>query len=99
MALVTVKRTDHPERVDKRGSEPKVYPAFYECSYRAADGRELAKYYSDRDALWLRTDFIGTDFDKSYTERALTCPKADAYREIFDSFPVMPAKISEYTYA
>ena len=99
MRLVTVKRTDHPERVDRRGREPKVYPAFYECSYRTVDGRELAKYYSDSDHLLLRTDFIGTDFDKSYLDRALSCPRADAYREIFDSFPVMPSKITEYMYA
>lgn len=96
MAFVDVKRTNYPERTNRRGE---LIPAEYECSYRH-DGKEIAHYYSRRDILYLRTDYIGSDFTKTAYQRALTCKYAEAYRYLFGMLGVdETSTISEYTYA
>ena len=96
MAFVDVKRTNYPERVSRSG---KVIPAEYSCSYRH-DGKELAKYYSREDVLYLRTEYIGSDFEKSAYQRALGCEYAEAYKYLFGMLGVdETSNISEYMYA
>ena len=59
--MVSVRRKDFKEIRLKNG---KVIPKCYECRYYS-DGKEIAWYTSKDDTIFLRTDYIGTDFSKS----------------------------------
>lgn len=93
--FVNVERKNYPERVGKNGL---IIPAEYKCRY-LHDGKEIAQYFSRRDVLYLRTDFIGGDFSKSAYERAITCKYAEAYQYLFAMLGVdETSTISEYMY-
>lgn len=95
MSMIQVNRKNYPERTDRNG---KMIPAEYTCSYRY-EGKEIAKYYSREDILYLRSDYILCDFSKSHFERATTGEYAEAYKYLFGMLGVdETSNMSEYTY-
>ena len=96
MCMIQVNRKNYPERVGRGG---KIIPAEHACSYRY-QGKEIAKYYSRDDILYLRSDYIVCDFSKTRFERATTGAYAEAYKYLFGMLGVdETSNLSEYTYA
>ena len=91
--MIKVKRTDY--KVTKNG----VVNKGHECRYTYND-REIAwaNEINDNFMLYLKTDYIGSDFRKSAYERATTCKYKDAYKELFELLGVDEnCNVSEYT--
>lgn len=92
--MVEVKRRDYPQRMGRNGKE---IPASFECKY-IAGGKVIAYYESKQDTLYLKTDYIGTDWSKSPYERALSCERKEEYKYLFNMLGAdNTSKISEYT--
>lgn len=92
--MIEVKRSDHPAKTLRNGE---IRPAFYECHYYH-NGKQIAWYDSKQDVIYLRTDFIGTNFKETPYTRALKCPMSDAYKYLFEMLNVdEKTKISEFT--
>ena len=101
--FIEVKRNNYPERVRTSrhtGKVLSVTPAFHVCGY-FHNGREIAKYDSRDDCLYLRTDYIGCDFSRSAYDRAVSSERfGEAYRYLFAMLNVdQTSTISEYMYA
>ena len=96
--MITVKRTDYKSRtIHYRNGRESVIPARYECRY-LHNGREIATYDSKDDVLYLKTDYIGSDFKRPPYDRALTCAFKEAYSHLFQMLNVdSTSSISEYT--
>lgn len=87
----------------------KVYPnGAYSCTYyhggreiaKLSHGGQIAKRIGSDDCLWLRTEYIGSDFDRTAYNRAITCRIGEAYRQLFDMLGIDESSyISEYMYA
>lgn len=91
---IEVKRQDYPARTDRAGN---TIPAHFECYYMA-DGKQIAHYTSRNDTLYLRTDYIGTEWSKSPYERALECSHREDYKYLFAMLGADgTTKMSEYT--
>lgn len=95
--MMTVKRTTFK---DLRNTKNKEIPAeYFECRYYHG-GRQIAWYSSIDDVLRLKTDYIGSNFDKTPYERALECDMKRVYEYLFEMLNVdEKTNVSEYTSA
>ena len=97
--MITVKRTDYEAKTfrNKRTGRTRLVPSHYECRY-IYDGKEIAFYESRDDVLYLKTDYIGSDFKRSEYDRALTSKYSEAYSYLFQMLNCdSTTRMSEYT--
>ena len=97
--MIEVRRRDYPAQTYRLHGHEFSENARYECRY-FHQGREIARYDSKTDCLYLKTDLIGHDFKKTKYDRALRCQTKEAYSYLFDMLGIdRDSNLGEYTYA